>query len=134
MKLKLVGLGLLAFFGVIAISVGIMFLTGTISMKTAGFRGEVKAQEIIKASGTFKIAAYDKFHNLCQEVLALEQQVRNRKELGIKDEKDEIQLLGLQNIHARVVSKYNADAAKDYTVGQYLLHQSMLYHGAFLEQ
>lgn len=119
MRKRIILYGLLAVFLMIALPIAGLFISGTISMQTAGFRGEVKATEIIKGSGTFKIQAYNRFHDLCQEVIGFDAKIASLQSFGILDEIDKRALAGLTNMRINSVTKYNADASKDWTAGQF---------------
>lgn len=122
-KLKkiLVGVGVLI--GIIAVVVGTMFATGTISMLTAPFRGAVEAEEQIQ-SGTNRIAAYDEFYDVCASVQADEDRLDNlRAEREDADASRASQLdatiTAVENSRAEKIRGYNADARKEYTDGQF---------------
>lgn len=90
---------------------------------SADARGSVSAQEQVK-SGTFRIAAYDHFFDLCSAVQSDEARIR-----ALRDERENASVERVEQINASLtaitasraskVARYNADAAKDYTIGQF---------------
>ena len=119
LKISLIGIGVVL--ALIAIPIGLMFLTGNISMLTASFRGEVKAQEIIKASGTFKIQAYQGFFDKCESIRASEANIRGLEMFGLDTltKKERTELRGLINIRNNRVADYNAKSHAEWTAGQF---------------
>ncbi len=119
MKIALLSVGVLVL--IIVLPIGLMFLTGTISMGTAGFRGEVKAIEVIKGSGTFKIQAYQGFFEKCEAIRAKEANINNLISVygSNPDEKEAKVLLGLMNIRNNMVSEYNGESHAVWTEGQF---------------
>lgn len=91
---------------------------------TADIRGRIEANETIK-SGDNRIAQYDHFFNLCASVQADEARLEALKvELEkTPDDVDKSRLLanitGVTSHRARIITQYNADAAKNYTSGQF---------------
>lgn len=92
---------------------------------TAEFRGKLDAREEI-LSGASRISAYNHFFNLCSSVQANEASLDAlRDELAATEpgSKDYSRVLsnitGVRAARGRAIAQYNADAAKNYTVGQF---------------
>lgn len=122
-KFKIAGSGILAAIAGIAIIVllalGIMWGTGTFSKETANFRGGVAATEKVFANGANRIAAYEKFYNLCASVEAKEATIKNIEAENANpltsDERKQtnlITLTALKSSRSQAVTQYNADANK----------------------
>jgi hypothetical protein len=128
--------GAAAFGGALAIGVGIIVLTviiglvgifgfGWLSNSTANFRGEVSKRNMVEANGAYRIAAYDHFFDLCQQVQATEASISNTEDV-LKTTTDAqlktqytANLLALRNNRADLITQYNADSDKSYTEGQF---------------
>jgi hypothetical protein len=87
-------------------------------------KGRVQAQEQIK-SGSSRIAAYNHFFDLCAGVQSDEATMASlREELTTgpsESRRGQIQatLTALRSARAEKINQYNADARKDYTIGQF---------------
>jgi hypothetical protein len=96
-----------------------------IKWATADVRGNVAANEAIKADPQFRIEAYERFFNACASIQALEAQlVAQTAELEAKPtEKRRLQIAtnitALTGARGEAVAQYNADARKSYTAGQF---------------
>lgn len=105
-------------------AVGI-FGFGWLSNSTANFRGNVAKRNLVEANGSYRIAAYDHFFDLCQQVQAKEASITNvQDELKTaKDPQREVVLnasiTALRNSRADLITQYNADSDKSYTEGQF---------------
>ena len=102
-----------------------MFGVGLFQRETAGFRGDVKATEQVQGSGQYRIAAYDHFFDLCSSIQSTSDQIKNL-EAQVASEEDPVykrdlrqSVAALQNQRASAIRQYNADAAKEGTVGQF---------------
>lgn len=115
--------------GVVAIicAVIVAVVVGTYAVKyfTADVRGKVDANEKIKADGNFRIEAYDRFFDACSSVQAIELQLQAAR-VEASTNKDErragqirTNIMGLTSARADAVTKYNGDARKSYTAGQF---------------
>ncbi len=104
-------IGVLVFIG---ISVGLMFLTGIISMGTADFRGEVEKREQVEADGAYRVAEHDKFYRMCSDIQTKQDNIETLKAAGEEDAATANELM-----LDKLVNKYNADAANSYTKGQF---------------
>ncbi len=110
--------------GVILLMLAIMFVSGTLSILTAPFRGEVEKNELVEADGSYRIAAYDQFYQLCSSVQSKNDQIKILKdEMAIstdEDRKKQLQsgITANQNTKAELVNEYNSKAASEYTKGQ----------------
>ena len=91
---------------------------------TADVRGRIDAQEIRKA-GPLRVAAYNHFFNLCASVQGLEASLEAQEaqlavtESGKDRERVRSNIAGLTAERERSIRQYNADARKDYTIGQF---------------
>jgi len=87
-------------------------------------KGKVEAREQIQ-SGPFRIAAYDRFFNLCAAVQSDEATIAAlQAELKTKPPASRVtqinaSITGLRSGRAEKINQYNADARKDYTIGQF---------------
>lgn len=95
---------------------------------TADIRGEADARETIKADGDFRIAAYDRFFAMCSAIQGHEDQIESlQTELEDPDHPpterrvSEIQasLTAVRSQRNDTINDYNADASRDWTVGQF---------------
>jgi hypothetical protein len=114
------------FIGVIVAIVVIGFGSLGIRYIFAGPSGQVAAREEI-LSGAQRITAYNHFFDLCASVQTAEQnlaaaqaQLAETPESDAK-ERNRLQtnITGLIATRQEAVNQYNADAAKDYTIGQF---------------
>lgn len=104
---------------------GIIYLSGSLSMLTADFRGEVQEKERVRADGDYRVANYDMFFEKCSDAKSLQQQIENQEELAAKtDDPDQQQIyesgaLGMKQSLEKVVNDYNAKAASEGTRGEF---------------
>lgn len=92
---------------------------------TAGPKGELAAREQI-LSGANRITAYNHFFNLCASIQTNEAQLDGffnefaLYEAGTDDyARVATNITGVQAARAGGINQYNADANKDYTIGQF---------------
>ena len=96
---------------------------------TAEVRGVVGAEERIE-SAPFRMSAYDHFFDLCASVQAyegrLDAQIAQLEELQESNNASERDIMrvttniaGLRGQRIAAIHSYNADARKDYTIGQF---------------
>lgn len=91
---------------------------------TAPIRGSVEAYEQIQSAGT-RIGAYNYFFNLYASIQAYDPAIQAQEELlaMTTDSSDRARIganiAGLKSQKARSIAQYNADAMKDYTIGQF---------------
>ena len=123
-----------AVFAVLALGAAIYFAVLLIGLVTADFRGHVSAVNKTRGSGTYRIAQYDHFFDLCAAVQSTEGQIASQKqELAFPDgdtaRKAQIRenLSALSASRFSLIVQYNADAAKSYTAGQFRSSQ-LPYH------
>ena len=112
----LVGLALLYLVGV--------FVFGGLSQLTADFRGETDKRNKVEANGSYRIAAYDHFYDLCSSVQATEDTIANQlaeRATASPERQAQIDanLTASRNVRATAIRQYNADARKSYTSGQF---------------
>jgi len=87
-------------------------------------KGKVQAQEQIK-SGPSRIAAYNHFFDLCAAVQSDESAMQSlRDEMKTDPPPSRVtqinaSLTALRSARAEKINQYNADARKDYTIGQF---------------
>jgi biopolymer transport protein ExbB/TolQ len=123
--LKGIGIAVLAVVALIGLIIAGIYISGTISKKTANFRGDVGVKNKTLADPNYRIANYNHFFDLCASVQAREAAISNAKE----EEKHatqarQMQLEGVitanRNERAELIAQYNADASKSYTQAQFL--------------
>jgi len=116
--------GILAAVGVVALFVGIWGAGLAFTYFTADVRGAVSANEQIK-SGPNRIVQYDSFFNACASVQHLKAAVRSTRDAMARATSEREQerlsstLAGQEQLLAGAVARYNADATKNYTDGQF---------------
>lgn len=97
---------------------------GLLRWVTAEPRGKLQAREQIQ-SGNSRISAYNHFFDLCASVQSDEAAITSlREELTTgpsESRRGQIQatLTALRSARAEKINQYNADARKDYTIGQF---------------
>lgn len=89
----------------------------------APIEGAVGAREEIQ-SAEFRIAAYERFFNLCAAVQSHEAQIDAlQAELDEASEEDKSRirssLTGVRAQRMRLIREYNSEATRDYTTGQF---------------
>lgn len=99
--------------------------TGAWTYITAPFFGRVQAERQLE-SGPSRITFYDRFHDLCAGVQAVEGQIDAQRTLlasldkGTPDYTRTAQnIAGLEARRSQVIAQYNADASKDYTAARF---------------
>lgn len=118
-------------FGWVAAGVLAVFvLYGSLALAGWGWRwvaapieGAVGAREEIQ-SGEFRVAAYERFFNLCSAVQSHEAQLdalHAELEDADKDDLSRIRsnITGVRSQRLRLIREYNSEAARDYTTGQF---------------
>ncbi|GAA2426354.1 hypothetical protein GCM10010191_43600 [Actinomadura vinacea] len=125
--------GVVLKFGVVVLVVGLVlglmyvFGWGFFAQTTAPWRGATEKRERVEGSGSYRIAAYNHFFDLCAQVQSDEASVRNlRRELTSNPKPGDeramqinASITALENNRAENINQYNADAAKKYTEGQF---------------
>ncbi|WP_433475260.1 hypothetical protein ACQPZP_42475 [Spirillospora sp. CA-142024] len=114
---------------VVSLILGLMYVFGWgfFAQVTAPWRGAAEKREQVEGSGTYRIAAYDHFFDLCAQVQSDEASIRNlRRELTSEPKPGDeramqinASITALENNRAENINQYNADAAKKYTEGQF---------------
>lgn len=117
-----------------AVAVFLLFVLATSAVWgfqwiTAPFRGSLEARERIKADGDFRIVAYDSFFNQCASIQALEGRLEfaqaaldnaiARGATPFEIRQYEADFNGISGFRSEAIAKYNADAAKSWTEGQF---------------
>jgi hypothetical protein len=117
--------GFLLVLGTVAVVLTLIFLPGIISIATAPFRGEVEKHELVEADGSYRIAAYDQFYQLCSSIQSQNDTIKNLEDEmdSATDEQRKQQLqsgiTANKNTKAQLANEYNAKAASEYTRGQF---------------
>lgn len=117
--------GTVAITVIIILAVMWIFGWGFMSQVTAPWRGETEKRELVEASGSFRIAAYEEFFDLCTAVQTKEASIQAlMQELATKPseartEQINATLTALRSQRAGDIAEYNNNATKDYTVGQF---------------
>lgn len=119
-------------FGVFGIVVASLVAIGlivaavwAITYYTADTRGKISANERIKADPNFRIAAYDQFFNLCSAIQGDEGRIASQQELldsaTTDEERRQVRttIAAIKGSRLAKINRYNADAARNYTVGQF---------------
>lgn len=101
----------------------VVSIIGVVRWVSAPTRGKLQAREQIN-SGAFRIAAYNHFFDLCAAVQSDEarleaQYVSLSTATGEDVARIQANIAGITSDRADAVNEYNADASKDYTVGQF---------------
>lgn len=122
--LKFIGAGLLAIVGVVLLYLIGVFVFGGLSQLTADFRGETDKRNKVEANGSYRIAAYDHFYDLCSSIQATEDTIGNQlaeRETASPERQAQIDanVVASRNVRASAIRQYNADARKSYTSGQF---------------
>lgn len=92
---------------------------------TADTRGKISANERIKADPNFRIAAYDRFFDLCSAIQGDEGRISSQQELltsttsASRREQISANIAALKGSRIAKIQRYNADAARNYTIGQF---------------
>jgi len=129
-----VGLAVVAFLTLAGLTVGGIYLFGSISKSTANFRGDVGVKNRTLADPDYRIAAYNHFFDLCAAVQTQETRITTTRANLAHDQKGSFdQYRDRQVLDASIaqrselINQYNADAAKSYTQAQFLA-SSLPYH------
>lgn len=106
---------------IIGVASAIVFIT---DWGSAPVRGKLQARQQIN-SGSYRIAAYDHFFDLCASVQSKEGSIAAlQQELKTKPPQDRVtqinaSITALRAARIDDIRQYNADAAKSYTEGQF---------------
>lgn len=109
-----------AVFWAVAVFVAVLALSAAtfgIRWATADLRGKGSAREQIKANGSFRIAAYNEFFDLCGAVQAQEDRLRIFADDD--SENGRINLRAVEAKRAELIREYNNKASRGYTEGQF---------------
>ena len=100
----------------------VLLIVGGLGLRwvLAGPTGAVEQREKTIGDGDYRIAAYDQFYNLCGDIQAKEDQIKNTEERettkgsnsGFTEAQKASILLALENSRASLIREYNADASK----------------------
>lgn len=122
---KIIFLGILAIVGTIVLWLMIASAIWGFGVATAGIFGSGEARKQIQ-SAEFQIEAYQSFFNQCASIQGLEGKIdelarqleqfaRGSREYNITS----VSLTGVKGARHEAIAKYNQDAFKDYTEGQF---------------
>lgn len=112
---------------VVSLLIGTMWLFGWgfFSQATAPFRGETQKRNIVEGSGQYRIAAYDHFFDLCTTIQTKEatlEALQQELDSGPSEKRAEqirASMTAIRASRAESIAKYNNDANKSYTSGQF---------------
>ena len=96
-----------------------------IKAATAPVRGAIDARERIQADGAVRIGAYNYFFDLCSSIQGQEGRLAALEEELERDVDDtrrytiNASITAIMGSRAAMIARYNADAAKDWTIGQF---------------
>jgi hypothetical protein len=111
--------------GVIAVIGGIVAGSYAIKYATADVRGSVAANELVRADGQFRVAAYDRFFDLCTSIQQDEARIDSlNKQLATADSSVEVNRIkatipAVQSTRDGKIAQYNNDAQKVGTIGPF---------------
>lgn len=87
--------------------------------RTAEMRGQSNAERQIESAAA-RIAAYEKFHDLCAAIQAREDAMDAvRANTAMDDARKANALTANQTQRASLIAEYNADSRKDYTAARF---------------
>lgn len=90
-------------------------------VKTADIKGAGDQVIQTKGDANYRIAAYDRFYDLCASIQALEDQLGVMADAtGIPADQRDTNILALTNQRNTLIRQYNADARKTDTRGAFL--------------
>jgi hypothetical protein len=120
-------LGVITLVVILLLSAMFLFGFGLFQRGTADFRGKTKQIEQTRGSGTYRIAAYEHFYDLCAAVQDDEASIDSLKQELKGDPKPSGSRVGqingaltaLRSSRVEKMNQYNADARKEGTQGQF---------------
>lgn len=101
---------------VIAILVLIVVI-GAFTFVWAPWKGAIEQRNQTQGSGSYRIAAYDHFYDLCGDIQAKEDQIANVT--ANPPANADVILLALNNSRNSLIREYNADARKADTLAHF---------------
>ncbi len=121
--IKIIGITVGSIVGILMVMAMVWGLAFGWGWITAGPTGQLEARQDI-LSGDNRIAAYNHFHNLCASIQGNEGQIdelESTLETISDDSRDRIlvSIAGVRGARHQAIAQYNADASKDYTIGQF---------------
>jgi hypothetical protein len=120
-----VKVAILVIIAMIVVALVGVFGFGWFQRTTADYRGKTEQIEQIQGDGSYRIAAYDNFYNLCAAVQSAEVSIDNvQRELDASPDAQRkvvlrATLTALKNNRASLIAQYNADARKEDTAGAF---------------
>ncbi len=114
---KAFGIGGLGCAAIVAVVIALTIGAWFVRVQFADTIGRGNARIQIQGAN-YRIPAYDHFFNLCASVQNAEAGLDAQMAMSPSDRK-EYNIAALQATRARGINQYNADAAKDYTLGQF---------------
>lgn len=115
----------LAIAAVLVVAIGIAFAVSIYSKTTADTRGKTEQREDTVADGSYRIAAYDHFYDLCAAVQTTEGRIAALEDEKAGDPSEsrlaqiEVTLTALRGQRIEAINEYNADARKEATAAQF---------------
>ncbi|MEV1295218.1 hypothetical protein [Pseudonocardia sp. NPDC049635] len=113
----------------VAVIIALAFIAvygfGTFRKETAEFRGDVAQNERVTADPNYRIAAHDRFYDLCAAIQSREASITaQRAELDTTDDPARAgqlrqNLTALEASRASAINQYNADARKEGTRAEF---------------
>lgn len=108
----------------LALIIGAWFAITQFQRATADYRGDTALIEDTKANANFRRQAYDTFFDRCAAIQTTESRIaalETEAETATEKRAQEIASTITANIAQRAnqINQYNADAAKDWTAGQF---------------
>jgi hypothetical protein len=103
------------------LTVGSIYLFGTVQTSTADYRGHRDAREKTVANADFRIGTYEQFFDLCQATQSAEAAIKNaQEELATtnpsEDRKAQLQqvITAQRNARADSITTYNSKASQEH--------------------
>lgn len=110
---------------VMAIAIGLVFLRDFYSSTTADRRGGIEQREDTVADGDYRIAAYERFYDMCASVQSAEARIANAeaeladKPSASRESQLKTTLQALRNQRSEAINEYNAEARKEDTAANF---------------
>ncbi len=122
--IKILGVGIGVWVAIVALGLIITFTVLGVQWITADAKGATAARTRILSAET-RITAYNHFFDACSGIQGLEGTIASQEEV-LEDaetprERERIRtnIAGTKGLRLQAIAKYNTDAGKDYTIGQF---------------
>ncbi len=122
--MKILGIGLGAWAIMVGLVLAITFTALGVQWLTADSKGATEARTRILSADT-RIVAYNHFFNACSSIQGLEGVIAEQEEIlddaesTRERERIRTNIAGAKGLRLQAIAKYNGDAEKDYTIGQF---------------